>query len=263
MSHLQIGAQMYSVRDRCKNPQDMLAAMKSLKAMGYDICQLSGHNPEITAAQLKDMLDETGLTCCATHFGFDDIEANLDKYIADHKTLGCAYPGTGSLPARYRTSADGYIEFARRATAVADRMAEAGQHFLYHNHAFEFYRDPVSGKTGMELLMENCGPNVQFEIDVFWVQMGGCNPVDWIHKVKGRMDVVHFKEMNGTLENRNVIAPIGKGNLDWKSILKACEDTGVTYALIEQDNAVETDSLECMRQSHDYLAGIGGCFHKA
>lgn len=257
---LQIGAQMYSVRDHCKTAPEMLDCLKQLKAMGYNTCQLSAHNPEISAEQIRDMLAETGMTCCATHFGFDDMEANLDAYIAYHKTLNCVYPGTGSLPKNYRTSAEGYLEAARRLTAVADRMADAGQHFIYHNHAFEFYRDPATGKTGMEILWENCGKNVQFEIDVFWVQMGGGNPVDWIHKVKGRMDVVHFKEMNGTPENRNVIAPIGTGNLNWKAILQACEETGITYALIEQDNAVETDSLACMRQSHDYLASIGGKF---
>jgi len=98
------------------------------------------------------------------------------------------------------------------------------------------------------------------KVSVGKLTMGGGNPVDWIHKVKGRMDVVHFKEMNGTLENRNAMTTIGSGNLNWKSILDACEETGVTYALIEQDNAVETDSLECMRKSHDYLAGIGGRF---
>ena len=259
MSKLQIGAQMYSVRDHCTNVEDMRKAMKELKAMGYNTCQLSGHNPEITPEQLRALLDETGLTCSATHYSFDDMEADPDKFIAIHKLLGCEYPGTGGLPQKYRNP-EGYLEFARRATALADRFADHGLHFIYHNHAFEFHRYPEIGKTGLEMLWENCGKNVQFELDVFWVQMGGGNPIDWIKKVAGRMDVVHFKEMNGTVESRNVMAPIGQGNLNWPAIIKACDEIGVRYALIEQDNAVETDSLACMKASHDYLVSVGGTF---
>ena len=44
------------------------------------------------------------------------------------------------------------------------------------------------------------------------------------------------------------------------AIIKACDDIGVRYALIEQDNAVETDSLACMKASHDYLVSVGGTF---
>lgn len=260
MTSFQIGAQMFSVRDRCQDAGSMLSAMQALYEAGYRNVQFSGHNKEITAAQLRDMLDKTGMQCSATHISFQEMEEDLDKVIADHKLIGCAYPGIGGLPKEYRGSPEGFLEFARRATAVADKLADAGLHFIYHNHAFEFTRFAENKKTGLEMLFEHCGKNVQFELDVFWVQRGGGNPLEWIRKAKGRMDVVHFKEMNGTLDNNAVIAPIGTGNLDWKAIMAACEEIGVKYAYIEQDNAVETDSIACMKVSHDYLAGLGGRF---
>ena len=71
MTNIQIGAQMYSLRDHCQEPGDMLATMKALKAMGYNIVQLSGYNTAIPAQQLKDMLDESGLKCVCTHTSFD------------------------------------------------------------------------------------------------------------------------------------------------------------------------------------------------
>ena len=37
MTNFVIGAQMYSVRDRCTNYEDMLACMKELKAEGFDV----------------------------------------------------------------------------------------------------------------------------------------------------------------------------------------------------------------------------------
>ena len=99
MTKLQIGAQMYSVRDHCQNPEEMLAAMKVLKAMGYNICQLSGHSRDISAEQLRDMLDESGLSCACTHIGFNEMEEDIDRVIREHKLLGCEYPGIGGLPA--------------------------------------------------------------------------------------------------------------------------------------------------------------------
>ena len=259
MTNLQIGAQLYSVRDHCQNAEDMLKCLKELKAIGYNTCQLSGQSSELSAEQLRDLLDEAGLTCACTHIGFQQMEEDIDKVIRDHKILGCEYPGIGGLPGEFRT-AEGYVEFAKRASKVADKLLDNGMHFLYHNHAFEFYRFPEIGKTGLELLFENSSESVQFELDTFWVQMGGGSVLEWIEKVRGRMDVVHFKEMNGTVDSRNVIAPIGAGNLNWTAIMKACDDIGVKYAMIEQDNAPSLGALDCMYYSMKTLKALGGRF---
>ncbi len=261
MTNFQIGAQLYSVRNHCENAADMLTTLKVLKAMGYNTCQLSGHGSAITAEQIRDMLDESGMTCSCTHIGFEAMEENFDKVVAEHKMWNCAYPGIGGLPGNFRTAGSaGYIEFAKRASAVAEKFLDHGMHFIYHNHAFEFQRFEDTGKTGLELLMENCSEAVQFELDLFWVQMGGGNPLDWIEKVRGRMDVVHFKEMNACRDNKGIIAPIGKGNMNWAAILEKCDDIGVKYAMIEQDNAVDYGSLDCMLYSLNTLKKLGGRF---
>ena len=259
MTNIQIGAQLYSVRDHCQEAGAMLEALKKLKAIGYNTCQISGQNREIPAEKLREMLDETGMKCICTHITFQEMEEDIDKVIAFHKTLGCQYPGIGGLPKEFHNP-EGYAEFAKRATKVGRKFLDNGMHFIYHNHAFEFTRYPECGKTGLEILMENTAEEVQFELDLFWVQMGGGNPLEWIEKVKGRMDVVHFKEMNGTEDNRNVIAPIGAGNMNWTAIMKACDATGVKYAMIEQDNAVDSDSIQCMEFSYNTLSRLGGRF---
>ncbi|SHI02634.1 hypothetical protein [Clostridium grantii] len=47
----------------------------------------------------------------------------------------------------------------------------------------------------MDILFESFDHRyVQFELDTYWVQQGGCTPQDWIPKVDGRMGVVHFKD---------------------------------------------------------------------
>ena len=180
---------------------------------------------------------------------------DVDRCIAYHKALKCEYAGTGSMPRHFvERGEEGFVDFAKRASKVAEKLQDAGQHFLYHNHAFELAH--YSKGRGLEILFNETSPAFQFEIDVFWIQAGGMNPIDWIHKVAGRMDVVHFKDMKPTC----TITEIGNGNLDWPKIMAACDEIGVKYAFIEQDNAVESDPLNCMKISHDYLAPLGAKF---
>ena len=47
MTKLQFGLQIYSVRDHCQNKEDMLACLKGLKAMGYNVCQMAGQSRDI------------------------------------------------------------------------------------------------------------------------------------------------------------------------------------------------------------------------
>ena len=120
------------------------------------------------------------------------------------------------------------------------------------------------GARRLFLLDEFC-PAMQFEVDVYWVQAGGGEPVEWVKKVGGRMDVVHFKEMAGQLpgeqdHSMTKMAPVGEGNLNWPAIMAACDAIGVKYAFVEQDNAVDTDPLGCMKTSHDNLVRLGARF---
>ena len=260
MTNIQIGAQMFSLRDLCQDEKTMLSALKSLKAMGYNICQLSGYNTAIPPEKLREMLDESGMQCVCTHTSFDLMRQDVKKVIEYHKILGCSYPGIGGLPGEYHDSPEGYKKFAGIANDIAKAFADTGMRFIYHNHAFELYRFPT-GRSGLEILFDSFVPEMQFELDVFWVQMGGASPIDWIEKVAGRMDVVHFKEMNANPTNQGgLMTPIGEGNLNWPAIMAACDRTGVKYALIEQDNAPETDSLDCMRRSIVNLKAMGGRF---
>ena len=263
MTKFVTGAQMYSVRTLTQTADDLYNTLKAIKAMGYNTVQLSGHGKDIPAERIADMLEELDLVCGATHISFAEMEEDLDKVIKTHKLWKCEYPGIGAMPFNLGGSAEGYKEFIKRANPIAEKLLDNGLHFIYHNHAFEFAR--FDGVRGIDMLIDGLSPAAQMEIDVFWVQSGGGNPVEWIKKVAGRMDVVHFKEMVGqmpdpTTHTMTRMAPVGEGNLDWPAIIAACEEIGVKYAFVEQDNAVESDPLACMKTSHDNLVKLGVTF---
>ncbi len=256
MKNFVIGAQLYSVRNLAQNAEDLKNTLMSLKEMGYNTCQLSGQSREIPDEVVRDILIETGMTPVVTHNSMDDFDKHLDELILRHKLWGVKYAGLGGLSKEYNTGAEGFKNFALHANEIAKKLTDEGLTFVYHNHAFEFQR--FDGVLGMDILFDTFCPEAQFELDTYWIQAGGCNPVDWIRKVDGRMDVGHFKDMSGSSDNSQKMVPIGSGNLNWKEIIRACEETGVKYIEIEQDNAADMENpLGEMKSSIDYLKTMG------
>ena len=165
--------------------------------------------------------------------------------------------GVGAMPEKYRAGGEeGFRAFAKDASRVARQLRDEGLTFIYHNHQFEFQR--FQGKLGMDILLEECDEAVQFELDTYWVQTGGGDVIDWIRKVAGRMDVVHFKDMVIDSQHKQIMAEIGQGNLNWDGIIKACRDIGVKWYLVEQD-VCQRSPFESLNMSRAFLNGKGIC----
>ena len=260
MKNFVTGAQLYSVRKLVQEKQSIDDTFAAISAMGYTTCQLSGQNRAIEPEFYADMLKKHGLKCVVTHNSMQDFEEGLDDLIRRHHIWNCRYAGIGSMPGDYKGRWEGYRDFALKMNGIAKKLKDEGITFVYHNHMFEFSRVP-DGHMGMDVLFDYFGDNAQFELDTFWVQAGGANPVSWIRKVNGRMDVMHFKDMMGGAAfggQFSVMVPVGSGNLEWLEIKKACEETGVLYAEVEQDNASDMeDPLGQMKISAENLKKMG------
>ncbi len=244
-----LAAQLYTLRDYTKTPDDIERTLKRIKDIGYDAVQVSAIGP-IEPERLKEFTDRLEMSICATHISSARLENDIDSVISQHKLWDCRYVGLGSMPEKYRGSKDGYIEFAGKYSQIAKKLYDSGLKLIYHNHNFEF--EKFAGRTGMDILFEESDAETfGFEIDTYWVQAGGADPVDWIEKVEGRMDVVHLKDM-GVKEGKQMFSEIGEGNLDWNRIIKACMKTGIKWYAIEQDECLR-DPFESLEISYNYL----------
>ncbi|MDF2922216.1 MAG: Xylose isomerase domain protein barrel [Paenibacillaceae bacterium] len=246
------GAQMYTVRDYTKTPEELNASLKKIKEMGYTTFQASGlwHVPVAELAAMSRALD---LKIVLTHTPYDRFVNDLDGVIKDHHDLGCGIAGIGGLPPQYR-SADGYVAFASEFTKIADELGKNGLKFSYHNHHWEFQK--YDGKLGLEILAEQTSPeNFLFTLDTYWVQAGGADPATWIRKLKGRIDAIHFKDMT-IIDSQQIMTEVLEGNLQWPDIFAACEEAGVKWYLVERD-AGPTDAFDSLRISYDNLKKAG------
>jgi len=256
MKTSQIAAQLYTVRKFTKTPEDIRNTFKKVRQIGYESVQLSGLGP-IDPAELKSIGGEYGLKICITHTPYYRIVNDFDNVVKEHKLWQCECVGLGAMPGvfedipdGFERSREGYRAFARKMSEVAKKYNDVGLKFTYHNHNFEFEKyDEV---TGLDILLQESDPHTfVFELDTYWVQAGGADPVEWIYKVKGRMKVVHLKDM-AIVDGKQVFAEIGEGNLNWDKIIKACEETGVEWYAVEQD-VCRRDPFEILKMSFDYL----------
>jgi sugar phosphate isomerase/epimerase len=257
MNYPKIAAQMYTIREFAKTPEGIRESLKKIKEIGYEAVQVSGIGP-IGHQEMKDLADEFGLAICATHISYDRIKDDIDDVIFQHKLWDCKYVGLGGMPVSYRGDKDGYVAFAKEASKYAKILKDNGLQFIYHNHSFEFVK--FDGVTGMDILLQESDPDAfDFEIDTYWVQHGGADPIEWINKVGGRMDVVHFKDMVIDFinnEQKQIMAEIGEGNLNWKGITEACAKNNVLWACVEQD-ICQRDPFESLAISRKNLKAMG------
>ena len=254
MAKMVVGAQLFTTREFCKALPDIAETLKKVRRIGYTTVQISGFGP-VDPKDVAKLVADTGLTVAATHIPYKRFLTELDGVIEEHKLYGCKHPAVGSVPGDYH-NADGVKRFVGEMGPIAEKLAQAGMDFSYHNHNTELVR--YGAKTWLEMLYEQAGPNVvKAEIDTYWIQAGGGDPAAWIRKCAGREPLVHFKDMCVTREREQRFAEIGEGNLNWPAILEACKAGGVDHVLVEQDKCYDRSPFDSLAISYRNLKAMG------
>ena len=231
-----------------------------LSDMGYRNVEpftLSG----LSAEDYRALLDEYGLKASARHVdvGTPESPADIDQIIADNRTLGIKYFGSGSTPIFpppiYTTEAEwvAYAEYLDEIGAVA---RQAGQTLMVHNHDVEF--ETVFGdQTVYDILMANTDPqNVAFQLDLYWAANGGGigNPLEVIERYGNRIKLFHVKDMAaGPFPGR--IEIVGEGIIDFPAIFAAAGGS-TKYYVVEHDPRFGDstfDPFEAAQKGFDYL----------
>ncbi len=252
MTSSRLAAQLYTLREFTKTPEDIAKTMKKVREIGYEAVQVSGMGP-IDPRELKKIVDGEGLYICATHIPFERMRDNTEAVIGDHQLWGCKHPAIGGIPGEYR-NAEGYHKFAKEASEVGKKLAEGGMDFSYHNHSFEL--EKFGDKEGLEILRTESNPKYfNLEIDTYWIQHGGGDPAEWVSRCAGRIPLIHLKDMT-MRGSEQLMAEIGEGNMNWTSILKAAKEAGVEWYIIEQD-ICQRDPFESLAISFRNVKAMG------
>ena len=283
MAKPQVAVQMMMLAGKVKE-LGVFETLKKVNDMGFKAVEISQVDmSEENVAAMEKAVNELGMNICSLSaytaqihpsFPVESFDLHFDKIVSDAKRLDVKYLRIGSLPFTHYGQPEKFIEYAKEIDMWGAKLREHGIKLFYHNHHCEF--DKVDGKVLFDHLVENTSAeNIGFEIDVHWIQRAGLNPVKFIKKMAGRAELVHLKDYRivtpsqedlmsslakGSMDvffNTIQFAEIGEGNLDFEEIIAVCEETGVKYLPIEQDDTYGRDPFESLQISMDNLKKLG------
>lgn len=258
-----IGVQLYTLRNELG--KDPAGTLKQVATAGFKQVELFGFpKADAMIAGAKD----AGLEINSAHFEWDAVvnpkDAGMSEFaeiLEKANKIGLSHLVIPYLQEPNRASLDAYKKVASNANKAAAMAKAAGVQLSYHNHNFEF-EPKEGGKTGYDIFIAEFSPDMQFEIDVFWVKAAGVDPVALIEKLKGRVSQLHLKDLKDglTLPSYSTSLPVdafqelGDGIIPMAPILAAAEAAGVKHCHVEQDQS--PDALASLRQSMGFLGKL-------
>lgn len=229
----QVAAQLYTVRDYLKTPEDYQESLHKIAEIGYRSVQVSGPRP-LDAADIAGLCEEKGLVINSSHESSDLILDDPAKVVENLDAFGCrytAYPYPRGIDFKSEESVANLI---RRLDSAGKVLAESGKVLTYHNHAVEF--ETLEGAPILELIYGRTDPqNLQGEIDTYWVHAGGASPQAWCARLRDRLPLLHIKDYALDADGKPRFAEIGQGELDFKTIIATAEASGCRWFIVEQD----------------------------
>lgn len=249
MKTTQLAAQLYTVREFCRDEAGLAQSCARIAAMGYGAVQVSGVGP-IPPEDIRRITEDLGLAICATHEPGATICDHPQAVIDRLGALGCtmtAYP----WPHVALTTMQDVQGLASKLNASGEKLNRAGIQLCYHNHTHEFLR--IDGRPILQWVFDLTDPRyVQGELDTYWLHMGGVDPATWCARLHGRLPLIHLKDYQIDVDLKPAMAEIGHGNLDWHRIVAAAESVGTRWFIVEQD-VCRGDPFTSLATSWNYL----------
>ncbi len=242
-----IALQLYTIRDVLA--KDFNGGVKKIAEMGYAGVETAGF-PGTNPAQAARLFKDLGLEVVAAHSALP-LGEKKNEVLDTMNALGCKRLVCPGLRSELWSSLDGIKKAADLLNEAYEVAAQNSMSLGFHNHTVEFQK--VGGKFAHEILVGYLHPDVFFEVDTYWVKVGGGDPVEVIRRLGWRAPLLHIKDGSG--EHHAPQFAIGKGIMDFPAIVKAAGDC-VEWMIVELDDCA-TEMLEAVQQSYAYLNGKG------
>ncbi|MFZ9981519.1 MAG: sugar phosphate isomerase/epimerase family protein, partial [Cyclobacteriaceae bacterium] len=189
-------------------------------------------------ADVRAMMNDFNLSAPSVHLDMATLRTQPDEAMKPLSELGVKMAAIPTLMGEEITKGDTFKKLAGEFNEIGKRMKEYGIKLVYHNHGFEHtIRD---GINPMETLLELTDPElVCFEMDIFWMQAAGADPIDFLTRYPGRFKLMHVKDAaekvrfagDGSSPDQWIplftkMADPGSGVFDVSGIIKAAVENG-------------------------------------
>ncbi|MCU4926197.1 sugar phosphate isomerase/epimerase [Halobacteria archaeon AArc-dxtr1] len=237
--------------------------IRAVAGAGYDAVEpYTIDDPD----EVEKALDETGLDVAGAHVGLGALEDDFEATVDRHTQVGVETFTVPSAPGELFDSEEGVRELASRFNELADKLAERGLEFGFHNHHTEFV--DLGDRTAFDLLVEETTDDVRFQIEPL-AAVGGENPVSLISKIGERVDSIHMRDLHKNVPAEEAaydvdgttwdFAEIGDGDMPMNGIATTAQARADVDWLIYEHNPVDPESsIEAGAEVLSTLNSVGG-----
>ncbi|WP_194775391.1 sugar phosphate isomerase/epimerase family protein [Pararhodonellum marinum] len=241
----EIALQLYSLREQMKeNPvkyHEMIAQ--------WGIQNLEGGGTYGMSQETYDqLLKDNGLKIIGVGANYETLKNNPQEIIDRAKHYGAKYATCTWIP-----HTNGEFSFKETKEAV-DLFNEAGKilkksgiTLAYHPHGYEF--KPHEGGVLFDYFLKNA-KHFDFNMDVYWVQMGGGDPVAIMKAYPKKFPMLHVKDRAhgtpGSTDGRGDVesnVPLGTGDLDMEGIILQAKKNRTKYLIIEDESSRSVEQI--------------------
>lgn len=263
-----LALQLWSVQAELE--KDFEGTLRRLAALGFvsvESAGLQGRSPEAFRAALS----VSGLRCDSAHAPMELLRAKPAETLGAARDSGARWLVCSSpAPSRPLASGLGWIQAMGQAmtlddwkrnaddlNAIGEQAARAGLGFGYHNHPMEF--GVYDGVRAYDLLLARTDPRRVFmELDLAWCVAGGLDPVVLMKAHPERFRLLHLKDLKGkpaagAMATDFSTTEVGRGVIDWTSVIATARAVGVQAAFVEQEAPYARPVFESLAMCRDYL----------
>ncbi len=227
-----IGIQLVSVHKSML--VDPKGTLKQLSRFGYSYIETfvysNGNFYGMTPEEFRGVVEKEGMQFLGSMTFYDLPKGNhkaaemwWQRCIDDHKKAGVKYLSTSNDKLKEIKSKNELKAYCDYYNMVGKLCKANGIRFIFHNHADEFLF--VDGIRIYDYFLENTDPSyVYFQTDLYWMKVGGVNPIDYFNKYPNRFISWHVKDYMELGQS---------GKIDFKEIFKHTDIAGLEYTVAE------------------------------
>lgn len=248
----EVGLQLYSLRNQFE--EDVPGTLQMIHDWGITKIE-GGGTYDLPMKAYEALLKKNNLEMVSVGASFEDLENDPQKVIVNAKSFGAKYVMCAWVP---HDDSIWDLQETKRATSVFNKagklLKENGLTLAYHPHGYEFR--PYKDGTLFDYMAQNA-TNFTFELDVFWAQHGGADPLALMKKYPDKFSLMHLKDMKKGVKGNNTghedvetNVVLGTGQIDIAGTVAEAQKLGIEYMFIEDESS---RVVEQVPQSLTYL----------
>lgn len=271
------GIQVSSFRPVLTTKEEVDCAFQKIQNMNCRTVQLQWIDLSVPVDFISDSLRKHDLISVSVQEIYETFLKNKEYYLDLCLKTGSSWLCVSRIP-KERKTPSALPAFFDELRELMQELKMQGMKLCFHPVSADY--EPIQmtrvTKNGVDSLTSTPGaddsldpihammealPEMELCLDLYHCLRCGIDVPQMLKKYEGRICMVHFKESqkikipqeNGSVQEKEVLVPVGSGDTDWSDILKVCLSTHIPYAFAEQETW-EGDPFDALKKSFSFLS---------